>query len=237
MGFVEWESPVSPSIARSPFTDHASEFTSTMRLLWLALVLAAAVIAVFLAWGGEFERWFSGAAAIAWIRSCGAWGWLAVIALLVSDLFLPVPATPLMTAAGYVYGAWAGGAISAAGSFSAGVLAYELCAGLGYRAAAKIVGPADLARGERIFQERGAWLVALSRALPVLPEVIACLAGLTRMPRGKFCAALACGALPMGFIYAAIGASGQEQPGLALALSALIPALLWLVAQRLVRAR
>ena len=208
-----------------------------MRLLWLALALAALVIGVFFAWGGDFERWFTGAAAIAWIRGCGAWGWVAVIALLISDLFLPVPATPVMSAAGYVYGVAAGGAVSAAGSFLAGLVAYELCAGFGHRAAAKIVGPADLARGERLFRERGAWLVALSRALPVLPEVIACLAGLTRMPRGKFCAALACGSLPMGFIYAAIGANGQERPGLALALSALIPALLWLAAQRLMRVR
>jgi len=208
-----------------------------MRLLWLALALAALVIVVFLAWGGDFERWFTGPAAVAWIRECGTWGWLAVVALLVSDLFLPVPATAVMSAAGYVYGVWAGGAISAIGSFLAGGAAYELCVGWGHAASAKIVGATDLARGERLFQERGAWLVALSRALPVLPEVIACLAGLTRMPRRKFYAALACGSLPMGFIYAAIGASGQEWPGTALLLSACLPALLWLFAQRLIRTR
>jgi len=206
-----------------------------MRLLWLALGLAAIVIAVFLAWGGEFERWFAGPAAVDWIRAQGAWGGLAVIALLVGDLFLPIPATAVMSATGFVYGATKGGALSATGSFLAGLVAYELCAGWGRGAAAKIVGPADLARGERLFHERGVWIVALSRALPVLPEVIACLAGLTHMPRRRFYLALASGSLPMGFIYATIGASGQERPGLALGLSALLPALLWLLAQRAMR--
>ena len=39
--------------------------------------------------------------------------------------------------------------------------------------------------------------------------------------------ALACGSIPMGFIYAAIGARGQENPGAALALSVLVPLLLY----------
>ncbi len=47
------------------------------------------------------------------------------------------------------------------------------------------------------------------------------------MPARKFMLALGCGCLPMGFAYAAIGAAGQDQPGLALALSAAVPGLLW----------
>lgn len=203
-----------------------------MRLLWLALALAGIVIAIFLAWGGNFERWFTGDAAVHWIRSCGGWGAAAVIALLVSDLFLPVPATPLMAAAGYVYGPWVGGTISATGNFLGGVAAYTLCATLGRRPAEWIVGADDLHEGERLFRAKGAWLVALSRSVPVLPEVVACLAGLTRMPARTFLVALACGAVPTGFAYAAIGASGREQPGLALALSAVVPLLLWFVARR-----
>jgi hypothetical protein len=39
--------------------------------------------------------------------------------------------------------------------------------------------------------------------------------------------------VPLGFVYAAIGAAGMERPGLALALSAAIPAGLWLVARKI----
>ncbi|MEO8353788.1 MAG: VTT domain-containing protein [Chthoniobacteraceae bacterium] len=204
-----------------------------LRLFWIALTLAVLVLLIFALCGARFETWFSGAAAVGWIRSWGPWGWLAVILLLVSDLFLPVPATPIMSAAGFVYGTAMGGMLSALGSFLAGVAAYELCACLGRRAAERIAAPEELERGHQLFVRRGPWLVALSRALPILPEVISCMAGLTKMPRGLFLAALACGSVPMGFIYAAIGAAGQSRPSLALALSGLCPVLLWLLARRL----
>jgi uncharacterized membrane protein YdjX (TVP38/TMEM64 family) len=79
--------------------------------------------------------------------------------------------------------------------------------------------------------------VALSRWLPVFPEVIACMAGLARMPLSTFLIALLCGSAPLGFAFASIGHAGVEHPVLALALSALAPPLLWLVVQPHVRAR
>lgn len=208
--------------------------SGSMRLVWLTLALALAVIIPFVIWGGRFEQWLTLEGTVATIRSWGALGWLAVILLLVGDLFLPIPATPIMSAAGYLYGWFAGGLLAATGSFLAGTTAYSLCRCLGHRAAERIVGKADLEKGHALFVRRGPWLVALSRALPVLPEVIACLAGLTDMPARAFFLSLACGSLPLGFVYAAIGAAGIERPGLALALSAGIPVALWLVARRLV---
>lgn len=203
-----------------------------MRLLWLTLALALAVIIPFAIWGGRFEQWLTLDGSAAMIRGWGTLGWLAVIALLVGDLFLPIPATPVMSAAGYVYGWLVGGLVAATGSFLAGTTAYLLCRRFGHGVAERIVGAEDLARGHALFERRGPWLVALSRALPVLPEVIACLAGLTEMPARAFFVSLACGSLPLGFVYAAIGAAGVDRPGLALGLSAAIPVGLWLVAKR-----
>ena len=54
------------------------------------------------------------------VQDCGAWGWAVVIGLLIGDLFLPIPATGVMSAAGYVYGPWIGGIISVTGSFLSG---------------------------------------------------------------------------------------------------------------------
>jgi uncharacterized membrane protein YdjX (TVP38/TMEM64 family) len=203
-----------------------------MRLLLFVICLAVLILLPFLFWGDAFTQWFSGDAGTAWLRSWGAWSWLAVLVLLVGDLFLPVPATPVMSAAGYLFGFWFGGLLSATGSFLSGLLAYGLCRKFGRRAAARLAGEAELARGEAIFARRGAWLVALSRWLPLMPEVVSCLAGLARMPFGVFALALACGCLPMGFAYAAIGAAGHDRPGLALGLSAAVPVVLWLIVQR-----
>lgn len=207
-----------------------------MRLLLTSIALAILFCLPFAIWGEEFLRWFTGDAAIAWIGGWGARGWLAVIGLLMSDLVLPIPATAVMSAAGYLYGGAIGGLLSAAGSFCAGMAGYGLARAFGRGVAVRLAGETELAAHETLFRRSGPWLVAASRWLPLLPEVISCLAGLTRMPFRVFALSLACGALPMGFTYAAIGAAGQENPRLAIALSILAPPLLWLVARRWVRA-
>jgi len=203
----------------------------TRRLIWLALGLALLFLIPFLIWGKEFGAWFSAEGTIRRLRAWGPLGGLAVVGLLVSDLFLPVPTTGIMSAAGYLYGTWMGGAYSALGSVLSGLIAYGLCLCFGRKAAERLAGAKDLARGEAHFRRRGAWLVALSRCLPLLPEVISCLAGVTRMPFRIYLISLACGSLPLGFIYAAIGAAGQDRPGLALGLSLAVPAALWAIVQ------
>jgi uncharacterized membrane protein YdjX (TVP38/TMEM64 family) len=71
----------------------------------------------------------------------------------------------------------------------------------------------------------------------VLPEAVACLAGLAQMPFRVFFIALLCGCVPLGFTFAAIGALGVERPGLAVALSALVPVALYGVASVMLRGR
>ncbi len=208
-----------------------------MRLLATALALAALFLIPFAIWGGDFMRWFTLEGTVQWIAGWGAWGWLAIIGLLVSDLFLPIPATPVMSAAGYLYGTLIGGLVSAAGSFCAGMLGYGLCRAFGRGIAVRLAGETELAEHETLFRRSGPWIVAASRWLPLLPEVVSCLAGLTRMPPGLFAASLACGTIPMAFVYAAIGAAGQDHPALALALSVLVPPLLWALARPFFRRR
>jgi uncharacterized membrane protein YdjX (TVP38/TMEM64 family) len=80
-------------------------------------------------------------------------------------------------------------------------------------------------------------LVVISRWLPLFPEVIACMAGLVRMPARLFLLALACGSLPLGFVYVGIGATGIERPALALGLSAGFPPLLWWIVKKKIESR
>jgi uncharacterized membrane protein YdjX (TVP38/TMEM64 family) len=203
-----------------------------MRLLRLALLLAIVLCLPFLFWGAEFERWFTGDAAVQWLRARGPWGWLATIALLIADLALPVPSTGVMSAAGFLYGTAIGGLLSATGSYLAGLLAYGLCRLAGPKGARRLARADDLASNATLFQKHGPWLIALSRALPLLPEVSCCLAGLAPMPFRTFAVALACGCVPVGFAYAAIGAAGQENPALAIGLSIALPAALWAITWR-----
>lgn len=208
------------------------------RLLLLFLLLAVLVLVPFGIWGGSFEAAMSPEKLVAAFQVSRDWAWLAGWGLLVIDLFLPVLGTAVMSALGLVYGWWLGGLLSSLGSIGAGMAAYGLCYRLGRRGARWLTGEAGLEEGERLFRgELGGWLVALSRWMPVLPEVVACLAGMARMPMRRFFPALCAGSVPMGFVYAWIGHSGTQHPWFALGLSAGLPPLIWLGFRAIYRAR
>ncbi len=199
--------------------------------------LAVLMLASFFLWGEAWEQQWTLGGGIAWLDGWGNWAWLAGMVLLVADLVLPVPGTVVMSALGFLYGPWLGGLIAAAGSFAAGMTGYAACRCLGDRAALWLLGAKDLERGRTLFQRFGGLAVATSRAVPIFPEIIACMAGLVRMPAGLFMLALAIGCLPMGLTFAWVGHQGREQPTLALVLSLLIPGLLWLCAWLWLRTR
>ena len=202
-----------------------------MRLIWLFLVLFVLVLLPFAVWGDRFSEYFDLHNTSAVLLKPGrSWAWVIGVMLLLLDLVLPVPGTVVMSALGFIYGPWAGAAVAGIGSMLSGMLAYGLCRKFGRPLARWITGEKDLAKGEQIFRgSAGGWMVTLSRWLPVFPEVVSCVAGLARMPFRRFCAALACGSLPLGVAFAAIGHWGHEQPVIALALSAGLPPVLWIV--------
>ncbi len=202
------------------------------RLLILFLILALMVVIPFLLWGEGIESRFLAFSPEDWLRDYGAWAWAVSMLLLIADLFLPIPATAVMTTLGILYGPLLGGLFSALGSFLAGSLGYGICRQFGRGAAVALLGESDLKRGEQVFSNYGGWLIAFSRWLPIFPEVLACMAGLVRMPIAAFLAALACGAIPFGFTFAMLGHAGADRPFLAIGLSALVPVILWALTQR-----
>lgn len=209
----------------------------TLALASLILLLLAGILVPFALWGGRFDAALSLEGARGWMEGYGSWAWAAGIALLAADIVLPIPSTIVMSALGWMYGWWLGGLIAAGGSLFSGLLAYALCRGFGRPLALWIAGADALQRGEALFTRSRGWLIALSRWLPVLPEAVACLAGLVGLPWRSFVLPLVCGSLPLGFAFAGIGAFGHASPAGALALSALLPALLWLLARRWLRAK
>ena len=208
-----------------------------MRLVVFFVVLSVVLCVPFLVWGEQWEVRYGFESVREWLGGPGRqWGWVLAELLLVGDLVLPVPATAVMSGLGYVYGWWWGGVMAAAGSFLSGVVAYGLCRKFGERAARRLMGEGDFERGRRLFAGRaGGWLVAMSRCLPLMPEVVACMAGVSGMPARRFLVALGCGSVPLGFVFAAAGAAGQDDPVLALGLSAGIPVVLYLASRVLMK--
>lgn len=206
-----------------------------MRLALWFLALAVLVLGSWMIWGGGWSDQFTFAGSVRWLESTGPWAWAAGWSLLVGDLVLPVPGTIVISALGFLYGTLVGGTIATAGLMTAGIAGYGLGRLCGEGFARRWLGDRDYEKGHRLFSNGGAWVVALSRTLPILPEVISCTAGLVRMPFPRFVLALACGSVPMGFLFAAIGYAGHEAPGWAFGISISLPALLWWVASRVHR--
>lgn len=206
-----------------------------MRLAAWFLVLAILLLGIWLIWGGGWEEQFTLQGSVAWLSRSGPWAWAAGVLLLVSDLVLPVPGTVIMSALGYIYGFWLGGTVASLGLIMAGLTGYGLGRLFGEPFARRWLGDADFERGQRMFGKSGGWMIAMSRTLPILPEVFSCTAGLVRMDFRKFLLALACGSVPAGFLFAAIGSAGHDTPALTFTLSLLVPAVLWLIARRFLR--
>ncbi len=204
-----------------------------LKLFWIFLGLALAFLIPFLIWGDAMEAAFNQEASANWMKGFGPWAWAAGMGLLVADILLPVPGTAVMAALGLVYGPLTGGLIGTLGSCLSGMTAYWLCRQFGQGAAIRILGREEYDKSARLFEKTGPWLVVLSRWLPLFPEVIACMAGLTRMRAGSFHVALLLGSLPLSIGFAWVGHSGQENPGSALLLSALLPPVLWMLVRPL----
>lgn len=203
-----------------------------MRLLVSFLVLAGLLLTSWAIWGSAWDDRFTLQGTVATLEAAGPWGWALGIGLLIADLVLPVPGTIVMSGLGYLYGALVGGFFAASGGMLAGLAGYGVGRLCGERCARRWLGDADFERGRRFFSRGGGWIVALSRALPILPEVIACMAGLVRMRFSRFVLALTCGCLPMGMLFSAIGSAGRETPGWALLFSLVVPAGLWITARQ-----
>jgi uncharacterized membrane protein YdjX (TVP38/TMEM64 family) len=206
-----------------------------MRLFWIFLALALIFLIPFIIWGDAMESALSNESAIQWLNGFEEWAWAAGVGLLLLDFILPIPGTAVMSALGFVYGPVIGGFIASGGSILSGWVAYIASRLIGPTAARKLLGEKDYERGKKLFANTGGWIVAFSRWLPLIPEVVACMAGLSRMPFGKFMVALTCGSVPLGFIFAYIGSTGNDSPVTAILLSAGIPPILWLIAHRFMK--
>jgi uncharacterized membrane protein YdjX (TVP38/TMEM64 family) len=201
--------------------------TGMAKLIGIVVGLVLFITLPFFMFGEQIEQVFAGDGVVSWLQSFGSLAWVAAVGLLIADLAIPVPTTAVMAALGMVYGPLLGGVIAGLGSIISGLVGYTLCRNLGRPFALLLSGEKGLAEGEKIFQNIGGWIVAMSRWLPVVSEVVACLAGLSKMRFSMFLTALICGSVPLGFLFSTIGHIGGEHAMLTLILSALLPFILW----------
>ncbi|NTS78257.1 VTT domain-containing protein [Catenovulum sp. SM1970] len=124
-----------------------------------------------------------------------------IIALLFADLFIAVPTLTICILAGYFLGPTVGAAAAISGITLAGIAGYLLSIRYGDKVLAKLIPNAkERANAKSDFIEYGTVSLLLSRALPILPETSACLAGLCQMKFKRFISCWLISAVPYSIL-------------------------------------
>ncbi len=142
----------------------------------------------------------------AWLRALGPWAPLALIALNAAQIvFAPIPGYFVQAAAGYLFGALAGGFYGVIGMLLGAALAMNLARWYGRPLVARLVGPARLQRWESIIHSDSTWpwFVLLLGPVGDIPYFVA---GLTRVPVWKILLIALLVRMPSVFVAAAVGA-------------------------------
>ena len=153
-----------------------------------------------------------------------------VLCLMFIDLFISIPTLATIMLAGFFMGTLLGAAFTIIGLTIAGCCGYLLGRRYG-EVVLKFLLKNNTEREEfkTSFEEHGFVTILLSRALPVLPEVSTCIAGMTGMPFLKFITAWLISISPYSLIAAYAGASSSPRsPEPAIIAWAVLTSALWL---------
>ena len=183
-----------------------------LRILLLIIAIVAVLAVPYMIWGEQVEAAWEGENVLEYLRAQGPLAALVGVGLVCGDLFVPIPSGAIMAALGLIYGVLMGGLISTFASFMAGLVGYTLCRAIGPRAAAWIASAGEMKRLSGFFERGGMWAIAVSRLLPWIPEIITCLAGLSRMSFARFATGNLIGSIAVGFINAYFGSRGVTDP-------------------------
>jgi uncharacterized membrane protein YdjX (TVP38/TMEM64 family) len=116
-------------------------------------------------------------------------------------LFIAVPTLTITILAGYFLGFPYGSLSAILGMFMAGISGYLLTRRFGDKILIKVIKNEEKRKDAiESFHKYGFLMILMSRASPILPEVSACMAGITRMQLRKFLLAWTINTVPFALI-------------------------------------
>lgn len=203
-------------------------------ILGIALLFAV-IIVPFLWLGARFDSYTIAAMGD---RDTAEFAIVAFL-LLAADIILPIPSSVVATAAGSVLGPWLGTIVSAAGLSFGAVAMFAVMRTAGSPLARRLIGERDYDRYVALAAAHGPWIVALLRPVPVLSEASVVALGAVRAPWLASIVSILLSSTVTAAVYATLGAMAQRQSSALLLIAAALlpPALAWLIAHRLLRAK
>jgi uncharacterized membrane protein YdjX (TVP38/TMEM64 family) len=195
-------------------------------MLPMVLVLAIPIVP-FLLWGERVESWLAD-----WRASPPAWPMvaIAVVGLLGTDIFLPIPSSLISTLAGSELGIALGTATTWVGMSLGAVLGFGLARWTGPTVVRRLVGSHDLARTSQLIETFGPWLLVLGRGVPVIAESTVLLFGMHQLAWRKFLPPVLLANLGLAATYSLFGDLADRYHSLPLAMGIAIALPVLLVA-------
>ena len=152
-----------------------------------------------------------------------------VALLLFADLFIAVPTLTITILSGYFLGHTYGFISALSGVTMAGICSHTISRYYGNTLLGFLVK--DRRKQKEVisaFQRHGFIMILLSRAVPILPEVTACLSGMVRMNFGRFLLAWSISSVPYILIASYAGSiSTIQDPKPAILAATALTLLLW----------
>ncbi|MEP0174098.1 MAG: VTT domain-containing protein [Paraglaciecola sp.] len=155
---------------------------------------------------------------------------LIVIVILLSDLLLSIPTLATVTLSGYFLGHTYGAIASLIGLMLVGLMGYMVSLYHGQKIEKRILPTSEQRLDARQnFTKHGYVMILFSRAIPMLPEISACMAGMTNMPFNRFIGAWLLSITPYVLICTYAGSiSSLDNPAPAIYSAISVNVILWL---------
>ncbi|GLZ29936.1 hypothetical protein Lesp02_21260 [Lentzea sp. NBRC 105346] len=132
-----------------------------------------------------------------------------IFALLVVDVLLPVPSTPLIVLAGTALGVPAGVALAVAGSMGSSAAAYALGRFARPWLVRRVISLEEMRDMGRWWNTYGGWLYAVARGVPMMAETVGVSAGISHTPFSRFFWLTLLGTVPICVAYVVAGSYAE----------------------------
>lgn len=175
--------------------------------------IAIVVLAALGAWIASFGIVDSIQGAQDAIRSWGAWGIAASIALMVVHSFLPFPSEVIALANGMVYGPLWGAVITWVGAMLGASLSFALVRAFGRPLVMRLLSPASQRALEHWSVRQGGRALLAARLMPVVAfNLVNYAAALTHISWWTFLWATGLGILPLTILLSVLGENVLDMP-------------------------
>lgn len=203
------------------------ELFRSFKLILVVLLIPAVP---FLLFGSQLEQWFD-----SWKDQSHATATMAfaIISLLATDIFLPIPSSVVNTLAGYQLGVLVGTVTCWFGMSIGAIFGFALAKRWGQPIALWFTKESDLQRMKQLSDRYGPGVLIFCRGVPLLAEASVLLMGLHGLSWRRFLPPVILGNAVIAFAYAQFGDYAEDNEWLPLAIGASIamPVLLAAIVQ------